>query len=368
MRKSDVKLPEGMDVTDYLANGGIIKDKKKVETHVISGLAIWSTPYNPIEWGIKDMIPMRKKTVAVGDFESGKSYLYLGAALSLAAGKSEYLGFEIPKQRKVLYVDLENGQDETIHRILNLTVGHNIDNNDCEDTLRLITKPGDFSDVFVMIEAQTESFKPDVIIIDNLYQLSGANNIADADKIKPLLSKIENLRSNSEAAVVLIHHFNKNTQEQGLTEERMAGSSTINWWYEYCTILGKTNRDFSLYTVGKSRMGSKNPGIYGIEIHDKIGGGVAVERGGLVPAEHVKGLMIPERRRTKWDMSLERMADEFTTNEWLNVCGDRDGESVVDATAYRWLKEIVSVGMIEKTGHGKYSKTNLEFYKNDFQE
>jgi hypothetical protein len=115
-------------------------------------------------------------------------------------------------------------------------------------------------------------------------------------------------------------------------------------------------------------MGSKNPGIYGIEINDKIGGGVAVERGGLVPAEHVKGLMIPERRRTKWDMSLERMADEFTTNEWLNVCGDRDGESVVDATAYRWLKEIVSVGMIEKTGHGKYSKTKLEFYKNDFQE
>ena len=38
MRKSDVRLPEGMDVTDYLANGGIIKDEKKVETYVISGL------------------------------------------------------------------------------------------------------------------------------------------------------------------------------------------------------------------------------------------------------------------------------------------------------------------------------------------
>ena len=64
-----------------------------------------------------------------------------------------------------------------------------------------------------MIVGQTESFKPDVIIIDNLYQLSGASNIADADKIKPLLAKVENLRSNSEAAIVLIHHFNKNTQE-----------------------------------------------------------------------------------------------------------------------------------------------------------
>jgi hypothetical protein len=115
-------------------------------------------------------------------------------------------------------------------------------------------------------------------------------------------------------------------------------------------------------------MGAKNPGIYGIEINDRIGGGVVVERGGLVPAEHVKGLMLPERRRTKWDLQLQRMADEFTTHEWLNVCGDQDGESVADPTAYRWLREILSVGMIEKVIHGKYRKTKLEFYKNDSQE
>ena len=368
MRKADIKLEEGMDVTDFLANGKMVKDEKKVEVNVISGLDIWDTDYHPIEWAIADMIPMRKKTVAVGDFEAGKSYLYLGAALSLASGKPDYLGFKIQKQRKVLYVDLENGKDETIKRIKDLTIGHNIDKENCKDTLRLVTKPGDFSDVFTMIVGQTESFKPDVIIIDNLYQLSGASNIADADKIKPLLAKVENLRSNSEAAIVLIHHFNKNTQEQGITEERMAGSSTINWWYEYCVMLCKTNQPFSMYAVGKSRMGAKNPGIYGIQINDKTGGGVAVECIGLISNEHVKGLVIPERRKTKWEASLNRMADEFTTNDWLNVCGDQDGGSVVDATAYRWLKEIVAIGLIDKFSYGNYRKTKLEFYKNDFQE
>ena len=365
MRKADIKLEEGMDMTDFLANGKMVKDEKKVEVNIINGLDIWNTKYKTIEWAIQDMIPMRKKTVAVGDFEAGKSYLYLGAALSLASGKSDYLGFEIPRQRKVLYVDLENGQDETLKRIQDLTVGHNIDKENCKDTLRLVTKPGDFSDVFTMIVGQTEAFKPDVIIIDNLYQLSGASNIADADKIKPLLAKVENLRSNSEAAIVLIHHFNKNTQEQGITEERMAGSSTINWWYEYCVMLCKTNQPFSMYAVGKSRMGAKNPGIYGIEINDKVGGGVAVERGGLISSEHVKGLVIPERRKIKWETNLDRMADNFTANEWLNVCGDQDGESVTDMTAYRWLKEIISIGMVKKLSYGKYVKTELEFYKND---
>ena len=130
-------------------------------------------------------------------------------------------------------------------------------------------------------------------------------------------------------------------------------------------MLCKTNQPFSMYAVGKSRMGAKNPGIYGIEINDKTGGGVAVERGGLISSEHVNGLVIAARKKTKWENSLDRMADEFTSNEWLNVCGDQDREAVTDMTAYRWLKEIISIGMVKKLSYGKYVKTELEFYKND---
>jgi len=362
IRKGEIKLPNGADVTDFLSSGGVIDDQKENKANIIRGLNIWDTPYDPVEWAIKDMIPMRKKTVAVGDFEAGKSYLYLGAALSLAAGKAGYLGFEIPKQRKVLYVDLENGKDETIKRINKLTQGHEIDKYKCNETFSLITKPGDFEEVFPMIIAEVEAFCPDVIIIDNLYQLSGSSNIADADKIKPLLANIEGLRSRRESAVVLIHHFNKNTQDQGITEERMAGSSTINWWYEFCTMLVKTNRNFSLYAVGKSRMDNKNPGIYGIEINDAKLGGIMVECGGLVSSDKVKGLLIPEMQKLKWEKHLERMADKFETHEWLNVCGDSDGESISDVTAKRWLKEMVSVGMLEKLSHGRYNKTKMSFY------
>ena len=352
----------GMDVTEFLANGGVIQDEPENATQILRGLDIWTAEYSPVEWAIKDMIPMGKKTVAVGDFEAGKSYLYLGAALSIAGGKPGYLGFEIPKQRKVLYVDLENGQDETIRRINKLTRGHGIDKNRCMDTLSLITKPGDFEEVFPMIITEVEAFEPDVIIIDNLYQLSGSSNIADADKIKPLLAKIEGLRGKRDSGVVLIHHFNKNTQEQGITEERMAGSSTINWWYEYCTMLVKTNRNFSLFAVGKSRMESKNPGIYGIEIRDSGPDGIEVNCAGLISSEKVKGLLVPEVQKMKWEMHLDRMSDKFETNEWLNVCGDSDGESVSDVTAKRWLKEMVAVGMLQKLSHGLYSKTKMSFY------
>ena len=370
MRKADIKLGEGKDLTDHLASKGempedVIKNGKGDDVNVISGMQIFTTPYQKVEWAIKDMIPMRKKTVAPGDFEAGKSYLYLGAALSLASGKPYYLGFEIPKARKVLYIDLENGKDETLRRIQKLTEGHSIDQESCAENFILVTKPGDFSEVFPLIEAQVIIQKPDVIIIDNLYQLSGANNISDSEKIKPLLGKIEGLKTTSNAAVVLIHHFLKNTQEQGLTEERMAGSSVLNWWMEYCTMLGKTNQSFSLFCVGKSRMGDKNPGVYAIEFNDQVSGGIRIESPGVVPADKVRGLVIPERKKLKWENSLDRMGNEFSTTEWLNVTGDTMGESVAAVTAHRWLKEMTQIGMIKRPAHGKYKKTSVKFIETD---
>ena len=82
MRKADINLGKGKDLTDHLASGSempedLVKNGKKDEVNVISGMQIFNTPYQKVEWAIKDMIPMRKKTVAVGDFEAGKSYLYL---------------------------------------------------------------------------------------------------------------------------------------------------------------------------------------------------------------------------------------------------------------------------------------------------
>ena len=352
----------GGDVTEFLQNGGKIDDEKVSKINILYGLDIFNATYDPVEWVIQDLFPMRAKTIAVGDFEAGKSYFTLGAALSIASGKTEYLGFTIKKQRKVLYVDLENGHQETIKRVHKLSKGHGIDIEMCRDTFGLLTKPGDFEDVFPMIEAQVEVFCPDVIIIDNLYQLSGSSNIADADKIKPLLTRIENLRSQKESAIILVHHFNKNTQEQGLTEERMAGSSVINWWYEHCVMIGKTNESFSALGIGKSRLENKNRGTYAIEIADTHDNGIMMQKRFLIKPESVATLMMSKARKIKWESHLERMPNIFQTHEWLNVCNDKHGESVADSTAHRWLNDMVDYGMLEKMSHGRYKKTNAEFY------
>ena len=56
------------------------------------------------------------------------------------------------------------------------------------------------------------------------------------------------------------------------------------------------------------------------------------------------------------------MPNAFQTHEWLNVCSDKHGESVAESTAHRWLNDMVDYGMLEKLSHGRYKKTNEEFY------
>ncbi|MDB9884180.1 AAA family ATPase [Candidatus Marinimicrobia bacterium] len=326
------------------------------------GSDIFNHNPKPVEWVIKDLIPKRKKTLSVGDYEAGKSFINMGAALSIATGQSKYLGFEIPKQLRVLYVDLENGEDETYRRIESLAKGFGISPSQTDGYLSVITKPGDFSDRFTLITAETEMFNPEVIFIDNLYQLSGYSDISDNNKIKSLLADVETLRSNNDTAIVMIHHFKKNTEEQGLEEGRMLGASSLLFWMEHCTLLGKTNQGFTILGMGKSRVGKANSGLYSIEINDVDDDGIVIEKKGLISPEKVKGLLLPERKKLKWDAPLDRCPDTFDTKDWVNICTDKMNPSVSDRTAKTWLKEMVSVGMIKKLNRGLYKKTGIEIY------
>jgi len=364
-RKSNIQLRNGEDLTDYLMRGGKITDERTNIKHNVStrrGSDIWNHNPEPVEWVIKDLIPKRKKTISVGDYEAGKSFINMGAALSIASGQSKYLGFDIPKQLRVLYVDLENGEDETYRRIESLAKGFGISPSQTDGYLSVITKPGDFSDRFTLITAETIMFNPEVIFIDNLYQLSGYSDISDNNKIKSLLADVETLRSNNDTAIVMIHHFKKNTEEQGLEEGRMLGASSLLFWMEHCTLLGKTNQGFTILGMGKSRVGKANGGLYSIEINDVDDDGIVIEKKGLIPPEKVKGLLVPERKKMKWDTPLDRCPDTFDTKDWVNVCTDKMVPNVSEKTAKNWLKEMLSVGMVKKLKHGIYKKTGIEIY------
>jgi len=84
MRKANIQLRDGEDITDYLSRGGKINDEIVFEEKTLShssvkrGSDIFNHNPKPIEWVIKDLIPKHKKTISVGDYEAGKSFINMG--------------------------------------------------------------------------------------------------------------------------------------------------------------------------------------------------------------------------------------------------------------------------------------------------
>lgn len=84
--------------------------------------ALVSTPRPPREWTITGLLPAGTACALVAKGGAGKSLLALAASISIAAGYLRFAGLEIPRARRVLYVDMENTEDDLWERVVDLGV------------------------------------------------------------------------------------------------------------------------------------------------------------------------------------------------------------------------------------------------------
>lgn len=74
------------------------------------------------EWVVSGLVPAGASVAFVAKAGSMKSLLLLALSLTVARGDSQFAGLAIPRQRRVLYVDMENTEDDLEERIRDLGV------------------------------------------------------------------------------------------------------------------------------------------------------------------------------------------------------------------------------------------------------
>ena len=72
----------------------------------------------PRDWVVSGLITAGASVSLVAPAGSMKSMLALAMALTVARGDREFAGLSIPRQRRVLYVDMENPEDDVRERLL----------------------------------------------------------------------------------------------------------------------------------------------------------------------------------------------------------------------------------------------------------
>ena len=310
-----------------------------------------------VEWIVEGFLPLGFKAILSGTTGSNKSYASMELGMRVADanedGSSEFLSYKIPRPLKVLYIDVEVGQDEMLRRFQRLekSLGFTEKQN-----FAMISIKESFVDAWSTIKDATVQLKPDLVIIDNLYS-SSDKNMSKQQELKPVLKNIDELMEVTGVTPLLIHHFNKATGEMGMEIDRMQGASTLQNWAEYIILLSKTNvQDLRLMKVAKSRGTPQSEEVYGIRWDSKT---FTLKMAGII--DDYERFSKSENSIRQWESVLDKMEERFESKDWVSLVIDM---SLSRETAFNWLRELQTIGMIKKVKHGHYMKSGMKILRN----
>ena len=176
-------------------------------------------------------------------------------------------------------------------------------------------------------------------------------------ELKPVLKNIDGLMEVTGVTPLLIHHFNKATGEMGMEIDRMQGASTLQNWAEYIILLSFTNvQDFRLMKVAKSRGTAQSEEVYGIRWDSKT---FTLKMAGII--DDYQRFLKSENSIRQWESVLDKMEEKFESKDWVPLVIDM---SLSRETAFNWLRELQTIGMIKKVKHGHYMKSGMKILRN----
>lgn len=182
-------------------------------------------PPPPMDWLVDGILASGDVTLAVGDPSIGKSWVAMDLATKIANNQGErayWLGHEILKFGRVLYVDEENPLDVVYHRFQKLGLTSRGAQN-----IRYLYRPNIWlnKDPGTLFEEVLE-YDPTLIVMDSLSRIHTEDENSAGAMAKLFKEAIQPLARETNAAVFLIHHVIKSENGTGFQRARGSGDIT----------------------------------------------------------------------------------------------------------------------------------------------
>jgi len=293
-----------------------------------------------------------------------KSMFWMQVGMAIANDDSVVMGFKINQTGlKVAYVDTECGSPEVRRRYKRLK--NNFPNwNSTGRFMMMSRKAKMISEALDDIEQFIQINRPDVIVLDCLYNMKKGVELAKNVNLSPITDRIFDMKMEYGVTPILIAHATKGNHEQGLTMDRIAGGSHLQNCAEHITLFTRTNTEaMRMLRVDKSRSTGFPSCYYGLEWN-----GEKFFMGNREVVDNPKKWLVSEQKTLMWSEYLNNIpTDTFTTKDWLNEVEIMGGKSMRTAKAY--LREMVMCGVLSTPhkGSGIYTK-NIKVIVDDTNE
>lgn len=167
---------------------------------------------------VDGLLKPRDLAIFYGPPKSGKTFVLIDLAVSLAKGKPFAVKFGISQPRRVLIVSNE-GTECLRTRIATACQRNELSDED-EARISFLAEMPNFyqgdQDLTRLIES-ARHFRPDLVIVDTLANaMAGGDENSQKDAVK-LMSSAQRLRDELDTAVVFVHHSNKQADLRGST-------------------------------------------------------------------------------------------------------------------------------------------------------
>ncbi len=177
---------------------------------------------------IEGLFDSGDKVPVIGSSKTRKTFFALQLALSIASGRGSFLGWRIPRPRRVLFAQMEVKPAHFQRRVHALARALDLSPAELrtgEGRLLVANLRGLKVDLVALAKLAKEH-GAGVVILDPVYKLLTGDENAAAD-VKPFLAMLDRLTTDSGAAVLYVHHNAKGTAGDRETRDRGAGSGTI---------------------------------------------------------------------------------------------------------------------------------------------
>ncbi len=184
-------------------------------------------------------LPRGEMILLAGPPKVGKSQLASQLALSCVTG-TEFLGEKVHGKQNLLYYTCDENYHSTQDRAkeLGLEDLEEASNWHYREHLNLLLKS--------QLENEIKELKPDVIIIDCLFAIADKIGVNVCDpEFSMYVGRFQKLAQEYNCSIVLLHHNNKNKQQEGI--DRVFGSQALTRipWGIYQLVFKKTTDAFS---------------------------------------------------------------------------------------------------------------------------
>lgn len=232
-----------------------------MQIHDVSDYITWNIPYP--QFYIQDILPKQGVMLLYGNPKVKKSWLvqHMGYCISLGI---EWLGFRT-EQARVLLAQFEISPIAYAWRLRDMARNFQL-----QPQMLYESSPGlmylDDEENFNRFAVAIRPYQPKVIVLDCMAACFGGDE-NDSRDIAGWIERVNALKSEHEASVIIVHHTNKNLLSTS-SVDRARGHSRLAGWVD--TLVYMAEQPTGVQLQFKARQATRELYNVNIEFHDYL--------------------------------------------------------------------------------------------------